>query len=41
MELFKPQENLPQTGQPVWPAWAMGALGLLLIGFGLLWRKRE
>ena len=41
MELFKPQENLPQTGQLVWPAWAMGPLGLLLIGFGLLWRKQE
>ena len=32
------EERLPQTGQLWWPAWVIGAIGLLLFGIGLSMR---
>lgn len=36
-----PEENLPQTGQLIWPIWILLGGGLGLIGMGLLLQKRQ
>lgn len=36
-----PNSSLPQTGQILWPIWALGGMGILLLGIGILIGKKE
>ena len=38
---LEPMKKLPQTGQLVWPAWVLLGFGTILIGLGIICRKRE
>lgn len=38
---MEPDKKLPQTGQLIWPAWVLLGTGTVLVGFGLICRKKE
>lgn len=38
---MEPEGKLPQTGQLVWPAWALLGSGIMFVGIGILAWKRE
>lgn len=38
---MEPDRKLPQTGQLIWPAWALLGTGTVLVGFGFIHRKKE
>ena len=38
---LEPEKKLPQTGQLIWPAWALLGTGVCVVGIGLVFRQRE
>lgn len=38
---LEPEKKLPQTGQLIWPAWALLGSGIMFVGIGILAWKRE